>query len=195
MATTTIKVRAAVGETEVTLTRIAGTLCSISVSQALTGNWHCIDSVGTETLIQDLVDEAITVELGEVPSTADVLAEFGDGSDLTALLTATGFAEKTDLPTNFGSLSIDGSGRVTLNPTQMTELLSDDDIGDIATAIINSFNESSDVPIATQAAATVDRLKADATFIALVANALAAKTAAQSVDGKLTTLRAAKLDR
>src|SRR6056297_3283934 len=92
MATTTIKVRAAVGETEVTLTRIAGTLCSISVSQALTGNWHCIDSVGTETLIQDLVDEAITVELGEVPSAADVLAEFGDGSDLTALLTPTGFS-------------------------------------------------------------------------------------------------------
>src|SRR6056297_2860583 len=101
MATTTIKVRAAVGETEVTLTsnggtgtasnpytltRIAGTLCTISVTEALTGNWHCIDSVGTETGINDLVDEEITVALGNVPTAEEVRAEMDANSTRLAAI-------------------------------------------------------------------------------------------------------------
>lgn len=99
-----------------------------------------------------------------------------------------------NMPANFASMLVDPSGRVTLNPTQMTELISDADIGTIVSAIVASFDQSSDVPVITQATATVDRLKQDAVFMALVADALAAKTAAQSVDGKLTTGRLQRLD-
>jgi hypothetical protein len=97
MATTTIKILAATGQTTVTLTsnggtgtasnpytltRIAGTLCSISVTQSLTGNWHCIDGVGTETLINELVDEEITVELGvgNVPTLEEIAGVVGVGA-------------------------------------------------------------------------------------------------------------------
>ena len=87
MPTTIIEVLAAADSTEVTLTsrggttgtasnpytltRIAGKLCTISVDEALTGDWVASDGE-IETGINDLVDAAITVRLGNVPTATEI---------------------------------------------------------------------------------------------------------------------------
>ena len=107
MATTIIEVLAAPGQTEVTLTSRGGTTgtaaasyaltristltCTISVPQALTGFWLAEDATGVETEINNLVDEAITVRLGNVP-TAEENAAAIDFTEVTDHLPTSGRA-------------------------------------------------------------------------------------------------------
>jgi len=108
MATTIIEVLAAADSTEVTLTsrggttgtasnpyeltRIAGKLCTISVDEALTGDWVASDGE-IETGINDLVDQAITVRLGNVPTATEIsdrIERSGGPLDLLVPATLTG---------------------------------------------------------------------------------------------------------
>jgi hypothetical protein len=102
MATTTVEVLAAPGQTTVTLTSRGGTtgtaaasytltrigtyLCTISITEALVGYWVAEDGVGVETPINALVDEEITIRLGDVPTAAENRAEMDANSTQLAAI-------------------------------------------------------------------------------------------------------------
>jgi hypothetical protein len=142
---------------------------------------QALNSISTTALAR-----FVTVDTGQTAAADGSVAKLAQGGsasvDLTPVLDKlplTGRAAKA-------------GDEMALTSTVLTALFADVDTAALVASIVAQFDASSDLPVDT--IATLAASRTVTALAALIADAAAAKTAAQSADGKLTTGRLSRVD-